>query len=122
MATQTRVRKVNRRKKSRLASSHRAAAPKAPALATARRLPKGELSSRELPLTGDDGEPKPEELAKEEALLKPHEAEAATSGVETDSEDQAAEPRGRERSSYDGDTAIKLYLREIGQVKLLTPK
>jgi RNA polymerase primary sigma factor len=28
----------------------------------------------------------------------------------------------RERSSYDGDTAIKLYLREIGQVKLLTPE
>src|SRR6266581_4363281 len=27
----------------------------------------------------------------------------------------------RERSSYDGDTAIKLYLRKIGQVKLLTP-
>ena len=27
----------------------------------------------------------------------------------------------RDRSSYDGDTAIKLYLREIGQVKLLTP-
>jgi RNA polymerase primary sigma factor len=26
----------------------------------------------------------------------------------------------RERSAYDGDTAIKLYLREIGQVKLLT--
>src|ERR1043166_9226937 len=30
--------------------------------------------------------------------------------------------RGRERGSYDGDTAIKLYLREIGQVKLLTPQ
>jgi RNA polymerase primary sigma factor len=30
-------------------------------------------------------------------------------------------PMERERSSYDGDTAIKLYLREIGQVKLLTP-
>jgi RNA polymerase primary sigma factor len=28
----------------------------------------------------------------------------------------------REISSYDGDTAIKLYLREIGQVKLLTPQ
>ncbi len=28
----------------------------------------------------------------------------------------------RERGSYDADTAIKLYLREIGQVKLLTPK
>lgn len=27
----------------------------------------------------------------------------------------------RDRGSYDGDTAIKLYLREIGQVKLLTP-
>jgi RNA polymerase primary sigma factor len=31
-------------------------------------------------------------------------------------------PLERERSSYDGDTAIKLYLREIGQVKLLTPQ
>nr|WP_150107381.1 RNA polymerase sigma factor RpoD/SigA [Pedosphaera parvula] len=28
----------------------------------------------------------------------------------------------RERTSYDGDTAIKLYLREIGQVQLLTPQ
>jgi RNA polymerase primary sigma factor len=27
----------------------------------------------------------------------------------------------REGSNYDGDTAIRLYLREIGQVKLLTP-
>jgi RNA polymerase primary sigma factor len=31
-------------------------------------------------------------------------------------------PAERERSAYDGDTAIKLYLREIGQVKLLTPE
>src|SRR6266480_3491596 len=31
-------------------------------------------------------------------------------------------PTPRERNSYDGDTAIKLYLREIGQVKLLTPE
>jgi len=31
-------------------------------------------------------------------------------------------PIPRERGSYDGDTAIKLYLREIGQVKLLTPE
>ncbi len=29
---------------------------------------------------------------------------------------------GRERGAYDGDTAIKLYLREIGQVQLLTPE
>src|SRR5439155_23168229 len=27
----------------------------------------------------------------------------------------------RNRTAYDSDTAIKLYLREIGQVKLLTP-
>ena len=39
---------------------------------------------------------------------------ADTSGAATSPE--------RERASYDGDTAIKLYLREIGQVKLLTPQ
>ncbi len=33
-----------------------------------------------------------------------------------------AVPPTRDRGSYDGDTAIKLYLREIGQVKLLTPQ
>ncbi len=33
-----------------------------------------------------------------------------------------ATPPERERAGYDGDTAIKLYLREIGQVKLLTPQ
>jgi len=33
-----------------------------------------------------------------------------------------AAPADRDRGSYDGDTAIKLYLREIGQVKLLTPQ
>src|SRR6185295_2714549 len=31
-------------------------------------------------------------------------------------------PAERERTGYDSDTAIKLYLREIGQVKLLTPQ
>ncbi len=34
---------------------------------------------------------------------------------------EAPQQNEPERSSYDGDTAIKLYLREIGQVKLLTP-
>jgi RNA polymerase primary sigma factor len=37
-------------------------------------------------------------------------------------EEAIAVEASRERSSYDGDTAIKLYLREIGQVKLLTPR
>ncbi|HXS68154.1 MAG TPA: sigma-70 factor domain-containing protein, partial [Candidatus Polarisedimenticolia bacterium] len=36
--------------------------------------------------------------------------------------EESPAPSERERSSYDGDTAIKLYLREIGQVKLLTPQ
>jgi RNA polymerase primary sigma factor len=36
--------------------------------------------------------------------------------------DEPTVARGRERMGYDGDTAIKLYLREIGQVKLLTPE
>jgi RNA polymerase primary sigma factor len=31
-------------------------------------------------------------------------------------------PTESERGRYDGDSAIKLYLREIGQVQLLTPK
>jgi len=39
-----------------------------------------------------------------------------------EAERKAARPVERERTSYDGDTAIKLYLREIGQVKLLTPQ
>jgi RNA polymerase primary sigma factor len=33
-----------------------------------------------------------------------------------------ARPEEKVRTSYDGDTAIKLYLREIGLVKLLTPQ
>ncbi len=37
--------------------------------------------------------------------------------------DEAVAPvENRERMAYDGDTAIKLYLREVGMVKLLTPE
>ena len=65
----------------------------------------------------EDEEPKPEDLAREEAEAKLAEAQEATRPPEPEP------PAGRqERSSYDGDTAIKLYLREIGQVKLLTPQ
>jgi RNA polymerase primary sigma factor len=45
----------------------------------------------------------------------------AAAEVPRDEEAYAPAPE-RERSGYDGDTAIKLYLREIGQVKLLTPQ
>ena len=60
--------------------------------------------------SAEPAEPGPEELAKEEA------------GTQHAVVAEAVESLARERSSYDGDTAIKLYLREIGQVKLLTPQ
>ncbi|MGV3772454.1 MAG: sigma-70 family RNA polymerase sigma factor [Verrucomicrobiales bacterium] len=65
----------------------------------------------EIEATEDD----PEEEPTPEALA------AAAADVPRD-EDVIAIPLPKERSSYDGDTAIKLYLREIGQVKLLTPQ
>jgi RNA polymerase primary sigma factor len=73
------------------------------------------------PSPAEEVEPKPEELIKEEETVKPEEVEEAAAAAETESEEPLA-PRERERTSYDGDTAIKLYLREIGQVKLLTPQ
>jgi RNA polymerase primary sigma factor len=64
-----------------------------------------------------DQEPNQEDLAREEAAAKAAEAEEAARAAAA-----ASSGRSHERSSYDGDTAIKLYLREIGQVKLLTPQ
>jgi RNA polymerase primary sigma factor len=72
-------------------------------------------------LAPDDEEPKPEDLAKEEPI-KPGELEEVVAVVAEAVSEDAAAPKHRERSAYDGDTAIKLYLREIGQVKLLTPQ
>jgi RNA polymerase primary sigma factor len=66
----------------------------------------------------DDDEPRPEDLAKEEPI-KAADIEKAVKAAEGDATERAGR---RERGSYDGDTAIKLYLREIGQVKLLTPQ
>ena len=74
---------------------------------------------KELPVRDtEEEEPKEEDLAKEEEALKAAEVEEQPA-PEAEAEDPIE--RGRERSAYDGDTAIKLYLREIGQVKLLTP-
>jgi RNA polymerase primary sigma factor len=70
------------------------------------------------PPSHDDEEPRPEDLAKEEPI-KPADIEKAVKAAEGDATERAGR---RERGSYDGDTAIKLYLREIGQVKLLTPQ
>ncbi len=60
-----------------------------------------------------------EQPKAENGFPKPGEMEAAP--IISKAEESSA-PVERERSSYDGDTAIKLYLREIGQVKLLTPQ
>ena len=60
--------------------------------------------------------------ASDTAFLKKGNSELDTSFFKkSDSTGTATAPE-RERASYDGDTAIKLYLREIGQVKLLTPQ
>ena len=97
--------------------------PSRPAKGNTDRLrPPTELSSPPPPeddFPKEDEEPKPEDLAKEEEALKNEAAEEAAAAAVADSGEQV---RTRERTSYDGDTAIKLYLREIGQVKLLTPQ
>src|SRR5262245_57323005 len=70
-----------------------------------------------------DEEPRPEDLAQEEAAAKAAEVEEAERLARRAAADEAGGGvQPRDRSSYDGDTAIKLYLREIGQVKLLTPQ
>jgi RNA polymerase primary sigma factor len=56
-------------------------------------------------------------ISRKSATAKSREDLKPQSAPVTKPDDHAPE---RERSSYDGDTAIKLYLREIGQVKLLT--
>jgi len=65
--------------------------------------------------------PKPLEPAK--ALIETvHSGPLADRTVVPRDADAGIIPGAKERSTYDGDTAIKLYLREIGQVKLLTPQ
>jgi RNA polymerase primary sigma factor len=96
-------------------------------LATRLRVPEPLTSPRppvaEEETPKEDEEPKPEDLAKEEEALKAQESAEPAAAVVLEAEAEArAAARTRERSSYDGDTAIKLYLREIGQVKLLTPQ
>ena len=86
-----------------------------PQLKDRRQPPKEEVLPPQEDLLKEDEEPKEEDLAKEEVALK-----ADPIFPEAEREDHTT--LRRERTSYDGDTAIKLYLREIGQVKLLTPQ
>ena len=77
-----------------------------------------ERSRRSTDAKGAEGEaePTPEDLAREEVTV----AVANEAGAVPRDDDAYAAPK--ERGGYDADTAIKLYLREIGQVKLLTPE
>src|SRR5260221_2949897 len=93
--------------------------PRAPRLRVPAQMPPLRPAPQEEELPRDDEEPKPEDLVKEEEALKTQAREEAVVIVEAE---EPANARTRERTSYDGDTAIKLYLREIGQVKLLTPQ
>src|SRR5215469_12631530 len=110
-------RKATRRKKAEPARHRRASHPQNSVLAPTRPAP---VQEDDVPK--DDEEPKPEDLAKEEEALKAAELEEATAAAEPAEPEEHVAHKGRERGSYDGDTAIKLYLREIGQVKLLTPQ
>lgn len=79
-------------------------------------IPRSEPEPAKEPLAEQDEdtmEPSAEELQAEEATVQ-----AAAGMVPRDEEANAPT---KERGGYDADTAIKLYLREIGQVKLLTP-
>jgi RNA polymerase primary sigma factor len=69
----------------------------------------------------DDEEPKPDGPAEEEAILEAEPETESASASKPEAEEGVPEPRGRERYAHDADTTFKLYLREIGQVELLTP-
>ena len=117
MATRSKHHEAVGPKPGRGARGARAARVPERAAATA---PEEDLLAKEEELGSEDEEPKSEDLIKEEAALKAGESEE-TPPLPPDADTEERE-RHQERSSYDGDTAIKLYLREIGQVKLLTPQ
>src|SRR5207302_7206710 len=102
MAAQTKHQKIVRRKKHRVVRPSRAAAPpKPPVLQPIRPVVKLEEKEPEPPqeevLARDDEEPKPEDLAKEEATVKEVEEAAAVPEV-----DETPASRIRDRSAYDG--------------------
>lgn len=81
------------------------------------------------------GATKPGPDGKSIAAQEPEDSEEAVSKVVDEAFEPEPTPRKKEqekepedsdwapeKTPYDGDTAIKLYLKEIGQVKLLTPE
>src|SRR6266700_931840 len=111
--------KISRRKGRHRASRILGAQAHAPPKRTPTRAP---VTPEELP--HDQQEPEAEEPNKRKAG-QPEGVEAAATlakaqPVAKAEPEESSSARGRERAAYDGDTAIKLYLREIGQVKPLT--
>jgi RNA polymerase primary sigma factor len=113
MVVHTKVHKVAQRKQRPPSRRKRAPDAHAPSKRRAAATAKQKLPKEEKAL-------KPAGQVEKETT-KPAEVEAAAIVPAREHEEQLAPPE-RERSSYDGDTAIKLYLREIGLVKLLTPE
>ena len=113
--------KISRLKGRRRASRIRGAQAHAPPKRTPTRA---SVTPEELP--HDQQEPEAEEPNKRKAGQPEGVQAAATLAkaqpVAKAEPEESSSARGRERAAYDGDTAIKLYLREIGQVKLLTPQ
>jgi DNA-directed RNA polymerase sigma subunit (sigma70/sigma32) len=93
----------------------------APELGQARPPLRADREAEEI-FAKDNVEPKPEELTKENEILGAQAEAKLTAAAEVEAEVGVLEPESRQHSSYDGSTVFKLYLREIGQVKLLTPQ
>ena len=65
----------------------------------------------------DEG-PELEEASNGKEIFEAEVEEGLTALAEVEAEERVHEPRSRTRSSYDGETAFRLYLREIGDIKL----
>src|SRR5437773_2672551 len=112
MGAQSKRDKSARRRKNRPSQSQNAAR------AAKVRLPQPAMGQAKFPDV--DKHLKPEEMTGVETAPL-GDLEENTADLVHDA-DEPSVGRGKERAGYDGDTAIKLYLREIGQVKLLTPQ
>lgn len=88
--------------------------------------------TKKRPTASEQVAKKPTKAKKKESVVEKRgqpevdnafELEAASAGPVRAAQIEKTAPaeEKEERTSYDADTAIKLYLREIGQVKLLTP-
>jgi DNA-directed RNA polymerase sigma subunit (sigma70/sigma32) len=98
-----------------------------PEVQPARALPQARPPFRTEPeneegLPNANGMPMPGQLPMEEANPKGEAEARSRAAAEAEAAAPVLEPQGREHSSCDGGTTFKLYLREIGRVKPLTPK